>query len=131
LEASVPDKPVISIVDDDETIREGTMDLFRSMGFDAEAYASAADFLSSCSLRNASCLIADVQMPGMTGFELHKRLVRSGNSIPTILMTGYPDDRDRARALQAGVICYLAKPLVNDELFAGVSLALQPHERHP
>jgi FixJ family two-component response regulator len=117
--------PVISIIDDDESVREGTMDLFKSMGFTAVAFPCAAAFLSSNHLHDTSCLITDVQMPEMTGLELHNRLVGSGNIIPTILITAYPDVGDRARALEAGVICYLAKPLNYDDLFACVHLALE------
>ena len=120
--------PVISIIDDDESVREGTMDLFESMGFTTVAFPCAADFLSSDHLHDTSCLIADVQMPGMTGFELHNRLVGSGNIIPTILITAYPDDGDRARALQAGVICYLVKPCNYSDLLACIRLALERRE---
>jgi FixJ family two-component response regulator len=128
LEASVPKTPVISIVDDDETVREGTLDLLKSMGFCAVAYSSAADFLNSNKLHSTSCLIADVQMPGMTGLELHSRLVGSGNIIPTILITAYPDDRERSRVLQAGVICHLTKPFSYDDLVAGICSALGSHK---
>src|SRR5262245_3633679 len=103
-------KPMISIVDDDETAREGTMDLIKSMGFVAKAFTRAEDFLNSDHLRSTSCLITDMRMSGMTGLELHSRLLESGNAIPTIVVTAFPDDRDRRRAQQAGVICYLAKP---------------------
>jgi FixJ family two-component response regulator len=124
----VPSKPVISIVDDDESAREGTMDLIQAMGFFAEAFERAEDFLKSNRLHSTSCLIADVRMPGMTGLELHNRLVGSGNIIPTILITAFPDDRDRARALQAGVICYLSKPFKDDDLLACVRSALKSRE---
>ena len=117
--------PVISIIDDDESVREGTMDLFESMGFITVAFPCAADFLSSDHLHDTSCLIADVQMPGMTGFELHNRLVGSGNIIPTILITAYPDDGDQARALRAGVISYLVKPFNYNDLLACIRLALE------
>ena len=116
--------PVISIIDDDESVREGTMDLFRSMGFITVAFPCATDFLSSNHLHDTSCLIADVQMPGMTGLELHNLLVGSGNIVPTILITAYPDDGDRARALQAGVICYLVKPFNYDDLLTCIRSAL-------
>jgi FixJ family two-component response regulator len=112
--------PVISIIDDDASVREGTMDLFESMGFITAAFPCAADFLSSDHLHDTSCLIADVQMPAMTGFELHNRLVGSGNIIPTVLITAYPDDEDQARAMQAGVLCYLAKPLNCNDLLVSV-----------
>ena len=117
--------PVISIIDDDESVREGTMDLFESMGFITVAFPCAADFLSSDHLHDTSCLIADVQMLGMTGFELHNRLVGSGNIIPTILITAYPDDGDQARALRAGVISYLVKPFNYNDLLACIRLALE------
>jgi FixJ family two-component response regulator len=129
LEASVPKTPVISIVDDDETVRDGTLDLLKSMGFCAVAYSSAAEFLNSNTLHSTSCLIADVQMPGMTGLELHSRLVGSGNIIPTILITAYPDVHDRSRLLQGGgVICHLTKPFSYDDLFAGICSALGSHK---
>jgi FixJ family two-component response regulator len=124
----VPKKPVISIVDDDETVRESTMDLVAAMGFPAAGFPNATDFLNSCQLHNTCCLIADVQMPGMTGIELHDHLVGSGNAIPTILITAYPDDRDRSHALQAGVVSYLAKPFNHDDLFTCLRSAFRPHE---
>ena len=89
--------PLISIVDDDESVREGTKGLMRSVGFRAETFESAQDFLKSDGARRTSCLILDMQMPGMVGLELHERLVASGNPVPTILITAYPDDRVRAR----------------------------------
>ncbi len=121
----MPKKTVISIVDDDGSARDGVMDLIMAMGFAAEAFASAEDFLKSDTLHNTSCLIADVQMPGMTGLELHKRLVESGNLIPTILVTAFPNDRDRRRALQEGVICYLTKPFSEDDLVACMRSTLE------
>ncbi len=124
----MPKKPVISIVDDDASVREGTMDLIKAMGFIAEAFQRAEDFLKSNRLHRTSCLIADVRMPVMTGLEPHRRLVRSGNVIPTILITAHADDGDRARALRAGVICYLAKPFNQDDLLACIHTALERRE---
>jgi FixJ family two-component response regulator len=121
----VPKDIVISIVDDDESVRQGTMDLLEAAGFAVEAFPCAEDFLTSSRLDSTSCLIAEVQMPGMTGIELHNRLRRSGNVIPTILITAYPDDRDRARALQAGVTCYLSKPYNGDDMVTCVRSALE------
>ena len=120
--------PVISIIDDDESVREGTIDLFESRGFITVAFPCAADFLSSDRLHDTSCSIANVKMPGMTGFELHNRLVESDNISPTILVTAYPDDGDRGRALQAGVICYLVKPFNYTDLLACIRLALERRE---
>jgi FixJ family two-component response regulator len=121
----VPKNPVISIVDDDPSVREGTMDLLNSMGFIAETFRCADDFLESNRLHGTACLIADVQLPGMTGLELYDHLVGCGKIVPTILITAFPDDKDRARALQAGVSCYLAKPFGENELLACIQSALE------
>jgi FixJ family two-component response regulator len=109
---------VIAIVDDDQSVREALTSLVRSLGYVAVAFECAEDLLKSRRRRNVFCLIADVQMPGMTGIELHNRLVASGEPIPTILITAFPDERSRERALQAGVIGYLAKPFSEDDLLA-------------
>jgi FixJ family two-component response regulator len=116
--------PVISIVDDDESVREGLTDLVRSMGFIAEAFQRAEDFLKSPRLRRTSCLIADVQMPGMTGIELYDVLINADNMIPTILITAFPNDRDRTLALHSGVTCYLVKPFNDDDLHECIRSAL-------
>ena len=117
-------KKVISIVDDDPSVREGMMDLLRSMDFDVEAFERATDFLNSDRLRSTSCLIADVQMPKMTGLELYDRLIGLGNIIPTILITAFPNPRDKACAQRAGVTCYLAKPFTESELLNCIHEAL-------
>jgi FixJ family two-component response regulator len=128
-EAGVPKKPVISIVDDDPSVREGTLDLLNSMGFVAEAFQRADDFLQSDRLHGTSCLIADVQLPGMTGLELYDHLVGAGKVVPTILITAFPDDEDRARALWAGVSSYLPKPFNDTELLACIMSALECRQR--
>jgi FixJ family two-component response regulator len=120
----MPQKPVIAIVDDDESAREGTLDLLKSMGFAAEMFTGAVEFLHAERAQLTSCLIADVQMPGMTGLELHSRLVASGKNIPTILITAFPDERDRKRAMGAGVICYLTKPYREQDLLRCIRTAL-------
>jgi FixJ family two-component response regulator len=117
-------KPLIAIVDDDETACEGTIDLVKSMGFTAKGSRCAEDFLKSSYLAETSLLITDVRMPGMSGLELHSHLLQSGKPIPTIVVTAFPNDRDRARALKAGVICYLAKPFNDAELLGCVRSAL-------
>jgi FixJ family two-component response regulator len=124
----MPKKQVIAIVDDDELAGEGTIDLVKSMGFIAKAFERAEDFLKSDYLHSSSRLIADVLMPGMTGIELHNRLVEAGNITPTILITSFPNDSVRARARQAGAICYLAKPFDDEDLLACVRSALEPRE---
>jgi FixJ family two-component response regulator len=121
----MPMNRVISIVDDDSSVRDGTMDLLNSLGFIAVAFARAEEFLQFDRLYGTSCLIADVQLPGMTGLELYERLVVSGRDVPTILITAFPDDRDRERALRAGVTCYLTKPFNEKELVACIRSALE------
>src|SRR5579859_2921348 len=107
--------PLIAIVDDDKSMRDTTRDLLESVGFSAATFASAARLLKSRRLHGISCLIADMSMPNMTGLELHQHLVASNHTIPTILMTAYPDERVRAQAMKAKVICYLAKPFEAEE----------------
>jgi FixJ family two-component response regulator len=116
---------LISIIDDDDQFRAAMTDLMLAMGFTVEAFPSAVDFLASPNVRQTSCLIADVHMPRMTGTELHSHLVESGYAIPTILVTAFPDDSVRARALRQGVICCLSKPLDGNALLGCVRAALQ------
>ena len=117
-------KPLISVVDDDESMREAVKGLMMSWGYSAETFASAEEFLRSRQVPPTSCLIADVMMPGMTGLELHRHLVASGKTIPTILITAHTDDGVRERALQDGIIGYLSKPFSEDDLMACIRLSL-------
>src|SRR5262245_27849560 len=128
-EADLPAKTLISIIDDDEDVREALQGLVTSMGFRVEAFSSALDFLARTNIRDTSCLIVDVHMPRMTGIELHRRLVESGHVIPTILITAFPDESVRLRAMADGVIGYLTKPCDSEELLACVSSALARAER--
>jgi FixJ family two-component response regulator len=102
--------PRIAVVDDDDDSREAVAVLVKSLGFAVETFSCGDDFLAWPSLRQTSCLIADVNMPGMSGVELHARLAMVGHAIPTILITAYPDETVRARAMADGVIAYLTKP---------------------
>jgi FixJ family two-component response regulator len=104
-------KLLVSVVEDDQFFRDSMRRLMRSMGYSVESFPSAAEFLASPSLAETNCLIADVHMPVMTGIELYQRLVDAKRSIPTILVTAYPNDADRARAMNDGIICYLRKPV--------------------
>jgi FixJ family two-component response regulator len=126
----VSNKTLISIVDDDEPVREATRELMSALGFTAEAFASGEDFLKSERVQGTSCLIVDMQMPGMTGLELHARLVALGRGIPTVLITAYPDNRGRARALDAGITCYLTKPFSEDALLDCIRFVLDPNSVH-
>jgi FixJ family two-component response regulator len=107
----MPKRSLVSVVEDDRFFRESMERLMRSLGYQVEAFASAADFLVSPRLDETACLIADVNMPVMTGIELYRHLRDAGRAIPTILVTAYPNDVERARALNDGVICYLRKPV--------------------
>ena len=104
-------KQLVAIVEDDQFFRESMGRLLRSLGYTVEAFASAADFLASPRLAETVCLVSDGQMPVMTGIELYRHLVDTGRAIPTILVTAYPNDVDRIRALNDGVVCYLRKPV--------------------
>jgi len=115
---------LISVVDDDESMREAIRGLMKSLGYAAVAFASAEEFLSSCQIPRTSCLITDVQMPGITGLELHHRLLAAGKIIPTILITAYPDDSARERALGDGVVSYLSKPFDENDLLACIRSSL-------
>jgi len=119
---------LVSVVEDDQFFRESMGRLMRSLGYTVEAFPSAVDFLASPRLSETACLIADVNMPAMTGVELHKHLIDAGHAIPTILVTAYPNDRDRARALEDGIICYLRKPIDEQHLIPCLRAALTPGE---
>lgn len=121
----MPRGPLVAIVDDDESIRVTTKDLLESAGYLATTYTSAASFLKSKRRESVACLIADMRMGEVTGLELHQRLIASNQAIPTILMTAYPDERVRAMAIKAKVVCYLAKPFAAEELLACVHCALR------
>jgi FixJ family two-component response regulator len=117
-------KALISVVEDDQFFRESMQRLVRSLGYMVDVFSSAAEFLASPRLRDTACLIADVHMPAMTGLELHRHLVETGRPIPAILMTAYPNDVDRARALSEGVVCYLRKPIDERDLVQCLRAAL-------
>jgi FixJ family two-component response regulator len=114
----------IAIVDDDESVREAATNLFRSMGLPVVAFASAEEFLSSDSVENTSCLVLDVQMPGMGGLRLQSHLASTGRDIPIVFVTGYPDEGVRTKALESGAVCFLTKPFAEGDLLDGLRSAL-------
>ena len=126
----MPNALLVSVVEDDQFFRESMKRLMRSLGYAAELFPSAADFLASPRLVETACLIADVQMPGRTGAELHRHLVDLGVAIPTILMTAYYDDEARVRALNEGAVCYLRKPIDERHLVRCLRAALHSGEPH-
>src|ERR1700758_154173 len=107
---------LIAVVEDDQPFRESMRKLMTALGYAAEVFPSAADFLASPLLSATACLVTDVQMPGMTGLELHRHLVDAGYAIPTIVVTAYPDEVVRKSALNGGVVCYLCKPVDDEHL---------------
>jgi FixJ family two-component response regulator len=115
---------LITIVDDDEEIREATKGLLRSLGYQAAAFSSAEEFLQSDSLDDTACLIADVQMPGLSGFDLRGRLIARGVKMPTIFITAFPEEGARARAMTAGAVGYLGKPFSEESLLRCLDSAL-------
>jgi FixJ family two-component response regulator len=117
--------PVISIIDDDESVRAATDRLVRSLGFFALTFACADDFLRSPRLNDTSCVITDVQMPGMSGIELQSVLIDSGKDIPIIFITAFPDERARTRAMAAGAIGFLSKPFKGSTLIQYIDDALK------
>jgi FixJ family two-component response regulator len=115
---------LISVVDDDESIRRTTTFLIESFGFRAAAFESAENFLKSGQLHETSCLIVDVQMPGMNGLELQSELAAAGYDIPIVFVTAYDNKVSRQQAVQAGAVAFLAKPFGDEQLLQTVRLAL-------
>jgi FixJ family two-component response regulator len=125
---------LVSIVEDDRSFRESMCRLMRSLGYMVESFSSATEFLASPRLAETACLIADIHMPVMTGFELYRRLIDVGHAIPTILLTAFPNEVDRAHALNDGIVCYLRKPIDEEHLTQCVCAALNsgaPPEADP
>src|SRR5271167_1516546 len=118
-------RPLLSVVDDDESLRESVPDLIKEFGFAARAFSSAEEFLSSNSVDETSCLILDIAMPGMSGPELHRELKRRGKAIPVIFITAQKDETIRARVLQQGAAGFLLKPFSDAALLAAIKTALQ------
>ena len=108
--------PVISIVDDDEFVRDATKELVRSLGYDTATFASAEEFLISNRIDDTACLITDLQMPGMSGLELQSWLLARGCRLPIIFMTAFPEAPARAQALAAGALGFFSKPLDDEVL---------------
>jgi FixJ family two-component response regulator len=116
--------PVISIIDDDQSVRDATTCLVRSLGYVAAAFASAEDFLRSEHVDDTAVLITDVQMPGLNGLELHERLIETGRSVPVIYITAFPEEKIRSRALAAGACGFLKKPFDEQSLIGCLDRAL-------
>ena len=116
---------MIAIIDDDRGVRVALERLMRSLGRNASAFGSAEEFLQFANLHDTSCLVTDVQMPGMTGIDLQDRLAADGHRIPIIFMTGHPDETVRACAMNAGALGFLLKPIDTHRLIGCIEKALQ------
>jgi FixJ family two-component response regulator len=121
----MPRVPLISIVDDDDAVRNSLDDLIRSIGFGTQGFSSADAFLSSNQARDTACLILDVRMPGMNGIDLQRQIVAANWRIPIIFITSHADDDARARALKAGAVAFLYKPFREEELLDALDAALK------
>jgi FixJ family two-component response regulator len=114
----------VAIVDDDASARTAIHGVLKSVGVQAESFASAVEFLASDRLQRSACIIADIQMPGMSGLELQQRLIETGRSIPIIFVTAYGNDKARARAIKAGAVGFLEKPFIGEALIEIVRTAI-------
>jgi FixJ family two-component response regulator len=121
----MPEIPLVSVVDDDESVRRAMERLIRSFGFTVVVFASAEELLVSGHLRDTSCLILDVHMPGMNGLQLQAYLLQAGCLMPIIFITAYADEKVRAQALRAGAACFLEKPFSDAALLNGIRQALR------
>jgi FixJ family two-component response regulator len=123
-EESPCERPIVSVVDDDESVRESLPDLLNEFGFAARAFSSAEAFLTSDCVDKTRCLILDVMMPGMTGLDLQQELTRRGQEIPVIFITARKDEAVRARAFKQGAVKFLNKPFSDTALLEALNLAL-------
>ena len=121
----IPQDIVVSIVDDDVSVRRSTRRLLRSSGFRAEAFASAEEFLDSESAGATACLILDLRMPGMNGLELQRRLAQNGNPLPVIFLSAHASEEDERSALRAGAVRFLRKPISKEALLSAIRDALK------
>jgi two-component system, LuxR family, response regulator FixJ len=117
--------PLISIVDDDDSLRNSLNNLIRSVGFGVQGFSSAEAFLDSNQLHDMACLILDVRMPGMSGLDLQRQLVATNCRIPIIFITSHGDDSARTRALEAGAVDFLYKPFREEALLNAIHTALK------
>jgi FixJ family two-component response regulator len=117
--------PLISVVDDDHSVRESLARLIRSLGFGVQVFGSAEEFLKADLSREPDCLILDIRMPGMNGLELHRQLSAADRDLPVIFITAHGSDAEvRARAICAGAVDYLLKPLKEEEVLKAIDTAL-------
>lgn len=121
--------PIISIIDDDNSVRAATKSLVGSLGYATQAFASATEFLQSSYLGKTACVISDVAMPGMSGIEMQDVLIERGYRVPIIFITAFPEERARERALRAGAIAFLSKPFEDCAMIESLRIALNRRAR--
>jgi len=118
-------KPLIAVVDDDQSVREALENLISSVGFEVRLFASAENFLDSDTPAQTDCAILDVRLPGLSGLELQQRLAVDGQSIPVIIITAQADDKTQDEAVAAGAIAFLKKPVTEEVLLTALDAALK------
>jgi FixJ family two-component response regulator len=123
---SVSDTTLIAIVEDDGSMRPAVMSLVRSLGYEAEGFESAEDFLKSDAACEAACIITDIQMPGMSGIELKRQLAARGHAAPVIMITARAEPELESQAMASGAVCFLRKPFQAEALISCLSSALVP-----
>jgi FixJ family two-component response regulator len=118
-------RPLVSVVDDDESVRESLPDLIKEFGFDVEAFASAEAFLAAGAAARSRCLVVDIAMPGMSGFDLQNELVRRNIRVPIVFITARQDEAVRGRARELGAVACLSKPFSETALLQAINAALE------
>ena len=118
-------RPLIAVVDDDQSVREALENLISSVGFEVRLFVSAEAFLDSDAPLQTDCAVLDLRLPGISGLELQQKLAADGQSIPAIIITAQGDDKARAKAVAAGAIAFLKKPFKEEVLLAAIDSALK------
>jgi len=121
---------MVSVVDDDASLRRSVKNLLLSVGFRVETFASAEEFLRSAERENTGCLVLDLRMTGMNGFELLRHVAVTGPRMPVVILTAHGDEEARQRALEAGAVAFLRKPFQGDALLDAVQMAMHHGGRH-
>jgi FixJ family two-component response regulator len=129
-ELDTVNSPLISIIDDDRSVREAIQGLIRSLGYATAAFGSAEEYLDSGRIGDTACIITDLQMPGLSGIDLQHRLIADGHQTPVIFVTAFPSERLRQHALDAGAFGFLSKPFDEPSLIACIDKALAQPTAH-
>jgi len=121
------ERPRIAVVDDEEPVRKALQRLLRSAGMGVETFPSGAEFLDALPTREPDCLVLDLHMPGVNGFEVQSRLAQSGSRLPVVVITGHDTQESQARALAGGAAAYLSKPFDDRVLLDAIAAAIAQH----